>query len=523
MITGAIRAVRTAIRAFFVGIGKGIKRLGWTKLAIGVVALVVLFWIFSSFGGGEAPVVADNTGIRTVEVQSVAILSSGGAPLSVAGTVSSQSEATVRAEKSGQVISVNRALGDFVSAGAVVAEMENASERAAVLQAEGSLDAAKASTNVSQTTLEAAKTGAVNALLTAYATVDEAIRGDADPMFSGIETQHPQLSVPTSEQQARIDAENTRIVLDLMLNRQASMSSSLSVNNNLSAELAQTEIELRQVREFFDDLIVALNAGIATQGISASTIATYKATATAARTTITTSLSAISTAKQGLETAQKNTGATAGPSASSAALKQAEAALAAARANLEKSIIRAPISGTINSLALKRGDYIQATTPVVTVANNGALEVKAYITQSDTARVSVGDPAVLEGGVRGTVTKIAPALDPVTKKIEVRVGLPANIKTLVNGQSVIVKFEKAVTAPTTPVTGPLTIPITALKIGSEEMFVFTLDAEKKLVPHVVEIGTLQGDRVAVISGLTADMEIVTDARGLQPGQVVEVK
>ncbi len=130
-------------------------------------------------------------------------------------------------------------------------------------------------------------------------------------------------------------------------------------------------------------------------------------------------------ARQTLQTAQQNAadGSTA-VSATQAAITQAQGALAAARAALERSIIRAPISGTINSLSLKRGDFIQMTAPVLTVANNHALEVIAYITATDAPRIAVGGKAILEGDISGVITRIAPALDPLTKKIEVRIGLP---------------------------------------------------------------------------------------------------
>ncbi len=512
-------AVKAAFHSFISSLRRLFKRWGWKKTAIGLAVIVLGVFAFSAFTGNNTPQTLAETGIREVEVLSVAELSSQGAPLSIAGTVSSVSEATVRTESSGEVTGVYRELGDFVSAGAIVAELENASERAAVLQAEGTVEAAKASTGVSQTTLAAAQAGAVNSLLSAYATVDNTVRGDADPMFANPESR-PQLTVPTSEYQAKIDAENIRVALNTVIARERARSGTLSAGDNLIAELAQTETELRQVRDFFDRLIVALNAGIATNNVSETTIASYKSDATAARTSVTTSLSAIVTGRQTLETAQKNL-AEGGPSASSAALKQAEGALAAARANLEKTIIRAPISGTINSLSLERGDYIGLSTPVLTVANNNALEAIAYITQNDVARVAAGDPVTIEGGVKGTITRVAPALDPITKKIEVRIGLPANARDLVNGQSVVIRFEKAVTVK--PTSGPLTIPISALKIGTEEMVVFTVDSDNKLVSHPVLIGTLLGDRVAVVSGLTADMIIVTDARGLQSGQIVEVR
>jgi multidrug efflux pump subunit AcrA (membrane-fusion protein) len=69
----------------------------------------------------------------------------------------------------------------------------------------------------------------------------------------------------------------------------------------------------------------------------------------------------------------------------------------------------------------------------------------------------------------------------------------------------------------------ITLPLSALKVGADSISVFTVDADKKLVPHVVVLGTLLGDRVVIESGIDANMQIVTDARGLQPGQTVIVK
>ena len=71
--------------------------------------------------------------------------------------------------------------------------------------------------------------------------------------------------------------------------------------------------------------------------------------------------------------------------------------------------------------------------------------------------------------------------------------------------------------------GPLSIPLSALKIGSGGIVVFTVDENSKLVPHEVVLGTLNGDRVNIMSGVTADTIIVTDARGLQAGETVVVK
>jgi multidrug efflux pump subunit AcrA (membrane-fusion protein) len=57
-------------------------------------------------------------------------------------------------------------------------------------------------------------------------------------------------------------------------------------------------------------------------------------------------------------------------------------------------------------------------------------------------------------------------------------------------------------------------------VSDDSSVVFTLDEQKKLVAHEIQIGALLGDRVEIVSGVSADMEIVTDARGLREGQTV---
>lgn len=476
--------------------------------------------------------------IRAVEVRSVAELSAQKVPLSLIGEVRSRSEASVRAEKSGQVTAVYKSLGQSVAAGAVVAEIDNASERAALQQAQGMLDAAQANLAkvekgtrpeqlaILQTNLEGAKSGAVSALLSAYAAADSAVHGTTDKMFSNPDGPVPRFSVVSSELQAVTDVQNMRVVLGARLKREALAADSLSASSDLSVEIATTKDELRTAKEYLDLIIRVLNKGIATQGISESTIAAHLSSATAARASVSGSIASLSVALQTLQTAQKSleqgaTGAQAEDiAAARASVVQAQGSLAAVRATMEKSVIRAPISGTINSFSLNRGDYVSAGAPVLVVANNGALEIIAYLTENDVRQIAVGGRVTFEGG-SGTITKIAPALDPVTKKIEVRIGVERSTD-LINGQSVLLAITRVV-LPVTSTSARITIPISALKIGADMTTVFTVDADRRLVAHPVMVGALLGDSVEIRSGLTQDMIIVTDARGLRTGEIVEIK
>ena len=526
------------------------SQVGWWKVGTGIAVLVLVIAGVAYVAGRSQPEVAPEVQIHSVEVKSVAELSAAATPLSLVGSVTSQSEATVRAEKSGQVVRVNTSLGAGISAGAIAAEIENASERAAVLQAEGGLDAAQANlakvqggvrdeqrsileANVAAATsaLESARSNALSTLLSAYAVMDSGILATTDKLFTNPGKTGSKFNIVTSDSRLTIEIETTRDVLTPYLAREAAISDSLTASSYLAAEIATTQTEVRAARNFLDLIVSALNKAIPSPSASSAQIATYLAEATAVRTSLTSTLTALSGATQGLsstqsalEVARKNLeqGVTGGQpedvSAAKAAVKQAQGGLAAARANLEKSIIRAPISGTVNSFSLKRGDYVQMSSPVLTVANNGSLEVVTYISENDAREVSVGQPVSIEQA-SGIVTRIAPALDPVTKKIEVRIEVN-DPKGLINGQSVLVSIVR--TRSVSGDTARITIPIAAVKVEAERTTVFTLNVDV-LVAHEVTLGALLGERVVIASGLTPDMRIVVDARGLREGEKVEVK
>src|SRR3990167_6946433 len=194
------------------------SQAGWMKGGAGIGAVVLVIGGIAYVATRSNPEVTAELQIHSVEVKSVAELSSAATPLSLVGSVTSQSEATVRAEKSGQVVRVNTSLGARISAGAVAAEIENASERAAVLQSEGGLDAAQANlakvtggvrneqrsileSNVTTATaaLESARSSALSALLSAYATMDTGILATTDKLFTNPGSTNSRFNITTSD------------------------------------------------------------------------------------------------------------------------------------------------------------------------------------------------------------------------------------------------------------------------------------------------------------------------------------
>jgi multidrug efflux pump subunit AcrA (membrane-fusion protein) len=153
------------------------------------------------------------------------------------------------------------------------------------------------------------------------------------------------------------------------------------------------------------------------------------------------------------------------------------------------------------------------------ITNTGGLEAVAYVSSGDIRDVAVGAKASISGAVTGTVVRVAGAVDPVTKKAEVRISVPADAP-LVSGQSATIEIARAVRKITDTT---ITIPLSAVKITPEGTIVFTLSSESQLVAHHIVLGSLHGSKVDVASGITLDDVIVKDARGLKVGQKVESK
>lgn len=501
---------------------------------VGVAVLAGLAGFFLRGGAQDAAPETVGT-MREVRVASVAELSQSSTPLPAIGTVRSQSEATILAEASGQITVLNKKIGDYVAAGSVIAELENSAQRASVAQAKAGVKSAEAGAGIAQVAgereqglLNEAKIAAVNTLESAYDSVDDSIRSKTDAMFINPRTQTPKFIVLTSNEQLITNIQFERLKVQEILDSQAARRGHISTSADLDAELNRTASEVRYLNQFLTDIVAALNVGIPTTEVGQSTIDSFKLAAGGARGVLNGTLASLSGAKDNLtaktaqyQIAQKQYGdGGSGNTTSDAALAQAQAALNVATVALEKTIVRAPISGILNSLSIDRGDFVSPFQPVAVVSNNGALEIVTYVTEEDVRDVRVGGVVEIEGGSHGVITKILGALDPQTRKIEVRVGITSRESTLVNGQNISLSLTRV--ARTIPSGTALTIPISALKITPSGPVVFTVDEKNTLQPVTVTTGALLGEKITITSGLTPEMEIVTDVRGLKADQEVTI-
>ena len=146
-------------------------------------------------------------------------------------------------------------------------------------------------------------------------------------------------------------------------------------------------------------------------------------------------------------------------------------------------------------------------------SRKGRLEWRAEVTSAELGRITTGTTAVIRpasgGELRGRVRMIAPTVDPQTRSALVYVDLPASA-----GKDAPAKAGMFARGEFNLGTSEaLTVPQRAIVVRDGFNFVFQLGPDNRVSQVKVQTGRMAGDRVEVVSGLTADARIVVDGAG----------
>lgn len=472
----------------------------WEQITLTLLIITLIALIVVSTRKSEAPFVIPDEDIRKeVVVRSVADLSIDTGPLTIIGTVQSESQVDIRTESSGSITYVAASLGDTVSRGQVLAEIENSSERAAVAQAEALLNAAQAQLDSLESSFtESGDTVAVENARRALLSSDLVAEPNNEtqtltpPVISGV-----YLGDEEGTYTFRIDRGNRADDFEFYLGGIETVRTTEIINNELkSTPLGTYGLKVSFVedtKEYFETKWIVRVPN--TEGASyTANLNAYNAALDAQSKTLD---------QIRVQEAQ---------------VRSARSSLDAAQAQLEKTIIRSPITGTVNRFDIDTGDFVSVFDDVATVANDNRMEIKTYITENDKPSLEVGLPAIIAGEYTGQITSISPAVDPATKKIEVSISVDDE-EDLLNGQSVSVSITR--NNGESREVEQVFIPLSALKVTAEGVVVFSIDGNNVITQHLVKEGPLVGEKVLIREGLTPDMEIITDVRGIAVGDTVD--
>ncbi|MFA5257061.1 MAG: efflux RND transporter periplasmic adaptor subunit [Opitutales bacterium] len=187
------------------------------------------------------------------------------------------------------------------------------------------------------------------------------------------------------------------------------------------------------------------------------------------------------------------------------ALNQAKAALDTALSLRAYADVTSPVDGVVVARIKRAGDLALPGAPILIVEAGGGLLFETFVAESQLAAIGTGDPVdvVLDGlpsPLKGTVSRVVPSGDPVTRSYQVKIALPETaglMPGMFGRANFVVGLSEA------PV-----VPKGALVERGGLRGVFVVDDEGRAHFRWLRIGREWPDRVEVDAGLRADERFV---------------
>jgi HlyD family secretion protein len=219
-----------------------------------------------------------------------------------------------------------------------------------------------------------------------------------------------------------------------------------------------------------------------------------------------------------------------------AQVKQAEGTLAFARTQVENTVIRAPIAGTILERNVEKGEFVTtgfvgdrgAKGYVVSLADLNDLQVELDVSQNDFARLAARQPAVVttdaypDRKYQGAIAEISPEANRQKATVQVKVGISgpdAYLRPEMNASVAFQAVTKAAQSGDQALAPLISIPAFAVREG----VVFIVVDGRAARRSVLTAGTTpQG--VSVANGLIGGEDLILNPpTDLKEGQKVRIK
>jgi HlyD family secretion protein len=461
------------------------------------------------------------------------------------GTVAAATSLDLSFQTGGQIAYAGPKVGTHVGAGTTLATLSGANLQAQLEQARAQLAAQQAqlaalqagatpqAVGVSQTALTnagnaltQAKQNIIQASQDGYVKSDDAIHNKVDQFFTNPRSATPTLNVNSTDSQLTISVQSGRVTIEGVLAGWKSYLAALPANSNIadiSSIETTTSANLMQVSAYLDQVAALLSSATPSNSIAAATLQTYQSNVATARSNISTAVSELNgaeTAEQaavsGVASAQSQLTLTQAPptgnavAAQQAAVAAAQASVDLALANLNNTVISAPISGTVTVNNAHIGETASVGTPVISMISDSKFQMDVYVSDADVAKIKVADTAsvTLDAYQSGTpfpahVTEVYPAatMQNGVSSYKVTLQFDDNDPRIQAGMtgSANITTQTHATA--------LSIPTSAIITQGKATFVFVKSSGgDKEVPVTIGIQSA-GGMTEILSGLSATDEI----------------
>lgn len=205
--------------------------------------------------------------------------------------------------------------------------------------------------------------------------------------------------------------------------------------------------------------------------------------------------------------------------AARARVSVAQAQLGGSQARIGRLDIRAPAAGLVLTRGVEPGQVVGAGSGVLfSMAKGGEMELRAQLSETDLARIAVGQsaqvtPVGTSTAFGGQIWQISPVIDQQSRQGTVRIALAYNRALRPGG------FASA-TITSGEVDAPL-LPESAVLSDEKGSFVYIVDSKNKVVRRPVKVGPVTDTGLPIIAGLNGNERIVQSAGAfLNPGETV---
>lgn len=230
-------------------------------------------------------------------------------------------------------------------------------------------------------------------------------------------------------------------------------------------------------------------------------------------------------AREGVVSQQQLKAAEAQEKVAVAQVKQSKASIALMETQLANSVITSPITGTVVARTLDVGAMALPSTPIMTIAQAGAFQVKLQVPERELPLIHEGGrlfvTSVALPGERfpARIREISEMLDPQTRLIPVKADLERNGRLKI-GMNV------KVTLAGRPHLG-LVVPTQAILTDGAEQIVYVAETEsgRHIARRVaIRTGVRTPEKTEVVSGLKAGDEVLVEgASFVRDGDAIAIR
>lgn len=203
-------------------------------------------------------------------------------------------------------------------------------------------------------------------------------------------------------------------------------------------------------------------------------------------------------------------------------------ALSQMRAQLAKTVVRAPFSGTIDEIASERGSVVGPGTPILRIVSLGNMYLEAEVPEKNIATIKKGSDVIIDFPVLGEsftskVTQASNYINPANRSFMIQIAVPNKSGTIKPNLSSKIKL-KDYSNP-----NAITVPISIISENADgEQFLYVAqnpdkngNAVAKRV--IVKVGLSEGELVEILDGIKdGDLIIKEGARSVKDGQKVAI-